>query len=165
MSRNFASDQTLIDNLRLNDTDAFEELFRRYWHNLYTYALKKLHSSDEARQIVRDLFKELWEQRHTWPSDFSLSQHLYAEVRKAVVKSLSDILTSDINNAVVRDEIIPGFSVNSLQQAKMPVMKKQEVGPASQSTELHTTTPKKTHSYSNLVNVKWLFNMVAARLN
>lgn len=163
-SRNFASDQTLIDNLRLNDTDAFEELFRRYWYNLYTYSLKKLHSSNEARQIVRDIFKDLWEKRHTWPSDFSLSQHLYAEVRKEVVKSLSEILTSDINNAIVRDEIIPGFSVTSLQQAKMPVMKKPEVMPVEKAPELHPTE-KKIHSYSNLVNVKWLFNMVTARLN
>lgn len=161
MSRNYASDQSLIDNLRLNDTEAFEELFRRYWYNLYTYSLKKLHSSDEARQIVRELFKELWEKRHTWPVDFSLSQYLYAEVRKSVVKSLSHTLTSDINNAVVRDEILPGFSVNSLQQARMPVMKKQEVNQPSE----HSIAHKKSHTYSSLVNMKWLFNIVAARMN
>ena len=57
MSRNFASDQVLIDSLRSNDTQAFEELFRRYWYNLYIYSLKKLHSSDDSRKIVRDIFK------------------------------------------------------------------------------------------------------------
>jgi DNA-directed RNA polymerase specialized sigma24 family protein len=164
MSRNFASDQTLIDSLRLNDTEAFEELFRRYWYNLYIYSLKKLHSSDHSRQIVRELFKELWEKRHSWPADFSLSQHLYAEVRKAVVKHLNESLTSDIDDAVVRDQILPGFSVNSLQQAKLPVMKKHVMNKPEESAKQHAIR-RRTHAYSNLVNMKWLFNIVNTNTN
>jgi DNA-directed RNA polymerase specialized sigma24 family protein len=88
MSRNFVSDQVLLTNLRLNDPKAFEELFRRYWHILYIYSLRKLRSSDEARQIIRNLFKELWEKRQLWPADFSLSTYLYAGIRKAVLTRL-----------------------------------------------------------------------------
>lgn len=163
MSRNFASDQSLIDSLRLNDTEAFEELFRRYWHNLYIYSQKKLRSSDQSRHIVRELFKDLWEKRHNWPVDFSLSQHLYAEVRKAVVMHLNESLTADIDDAIIRDQILPGFSVTSLQQAKLPVIKKQVMN--IEGTADESEVRRKTHSYSNLVNMKWLFNMVSARLN
>lgn len=161
MSRNFSSDQTLLDSLRLNNTEAFEELFRRYWYNLYIYSLKKLHSSDDARQIVRDIFKELWEKRNTWPADFSLQQHLYAEVRKGVVKCLDQTLAADNDNTVINKEILPGFSVSSLQQAKLPVIKRENT-----NTELSRqhTIRRKTHNYG-LSNVKWLLNAVTAKLN
>jgi DNA-directed RNA polymerase specialized sigma24 family protein len=162
MSRNFTSDQVLIDSLRLNDTEAFEELFRRYWHNLYIYSLKKLHSSDDARQIVRDIFKDLWEKRQSWPVNFSLSSHLYAEVRTAVVKCLTQRLAEEVNSQIINEEILPGFSVNSLQQAKMPVrnsLSKQPEATKQQSLR------RKSHTESTLDNVKWLFNAVAARLN
>jgi DNA-directed RNA polymerase specialized sigma24 family protein len=164
MSRNYESDQILIDRLRLNDTEAFEELFRRYWSNLYIYSLKKLHSSDDSRQIVRDIFKELWEKRQAWPVDFSLSQHLYAEVRKEVIKHLSEALTTEDSSPVIAREILPGFSVNSLQQARIPVVKKHALNKPSELSKQQTIR-RKNHTTNTLSNVKWLFNAVAARLN
>jgi len=164
MSRNFISDQQLIDSLRNNDTDAFEELFRRYWYNLYIYSLRKLSSSDDARQIVRDIFKDLWEKRQSWPVNFTLSSHLYAEVRQAVVKSLNSSLTTEINSQIIADEILPGFSVNSLQQAKLPVMKKHVIAKPEEAAKQQTLR-RKSHAGATLANVKWLFNAVTARLN
>jgi hypothetical protein len=164
MSRNFAPDQTLIDNLRSNDTEAFEELFRRYWYNLYIYSLKKLRSSDDSRRIVRDIFKELWEERQSWPANFSLPRHLYAEVRKAVIKSLSQKLNAENNSPVITEEILPGFSVTSLQQARMPVMKMHAINKPAESIKQQTIR-RKSHSYSTIANMKWLFNVVTARLN
>jgi DNA-directed RNA polymerase specialized sigma24 family protein len=164
MSRNFASDQELIDSLRMNDTEAFEELFRRYWYNLYIYSLKKLRSSDDSRQIVRDIFKELWEKRQSWPANFSLPKHLYAEVRKAVIKSLSQKLNAEYNSPVITEEILPGFSVTSLQEAKLPVMKKHAINkPAGLAKQ--QTIRRKSHADSTIANMKWLFNVVTARLN
>lgn len=163
MSRNYASDQTLIDSLRLNNTEAFEELFRRYWYNLYIYSLKKLRSSDDARQIVRNIFKELWEKRHEWPVDFSLQQHLYAEVRKGVVKCLDQTLSAESDTTIINKEILPGFSVNSLQQAKLPVAKRTIINKPGELSR-QATIRRKTHSYG-LSNVKWLFNAVTARMN
>jgi DNA-directed RNA polymerase specialized sigma24 family protein len=164
MSRNFTSDQQLIDSLRNNDTEAFEELFRRYWYNLYIYSVRKLRSSDDARQIVRDIFRDLWEKRLSWPANFSLSSHLYAEVRKAVVMRLNMKLTTEVNSQLIAKEILPGFSVNSLQQAKLPVMKKHVMQKPEEAAKQQTLR-RKSHTEATLANVKWLFNAVAARLN
>jgi hypothetical protein len=164
MSRSFASDQVLIDSLRVNDTEAFEELFRRYWYNLYIYSLRKLRSSDDSRKIVRDIFKELWENRETWPANFSLPRHLYAEVRKAVVKSLSEKLNAENNSSFITKEILPGFSVTSLQQARMPVMKRHAINKPAQAVKQQTLR-RKSHTQGTIANMKWLFNVVTARLN
>ncbi|MET0393250.1 MAG: hypothetical protein ABW019_08920 [Chitinophagaceae bacterium] len=88
MSRNLSSDQVLIEHLRQSASWAFEELFRRYWHTLYMYSLRKLRCSDEARRVVRTIFTQLWEKRQAWPVHMPVSGYLYAEVRRASLQSL-----------------------------------------------------------------------------
>ena len=67
MSRNFTPDKILIDQLLLNDTEAFEELYHRHCYPLYNYCNEKLNSPADARAIVRDIFIGLWEKRQTLP--------------------------------------------------------------------------------------------------
>jgi hypothetical protein len=121
MSRNFTPDDTLIDRLLLDDTDAFEELHRRYCYSLYTYCLGKLNSPDDARRIVRDIFIGIWENRHTLPVNFSISFHLYTEVRKAVVECINEKTMDAASASFLEKQIIPGFSVMQLQKARQPV--------------------------------------------
>src|SRR5215218_7650141 len=121
MSRNFTPDETLIDQLLLDDTAAFEELHHRYCYPLYTYSLGKLQSKEDAKKIVRDIFIALWEQRHSLPVNFSISLHLYTEVRKAVVRCVNEKLLNAEETAAIEKQVIPGFSVVRLQKAKEPV--------------------------------------------
>lgn len=126
MSRIYNPDQELIDRLLLNDTDAFEELYRRYWYSLYNYSYKKLRSTEDARKIVREIFIELWENRAQWPADFSVSQHLYSAVRKSVVEALNERLAEDADEPLLPSEVLDGFTVASLQQAKTPAIRKYD---------------------------------------
>ncbi|MEI9910702.1 MAG: hypothetical protein WDO71_14115 [Bacteroidota bacterium] len=121
MSRNFTPEQTLIDRLAADDTTAFEELSRRYCYSLYTYCMSKLNSSEDAKRIVRNIFIALWEDRQSLPIDFSISLHLYTEVRKSVVQCVNNKLNKDADISVIEDGVIPGFNVAELQKAKQPV--------------------------------------------
>jgi DNA-directed RNA polymerase specialized sigma24 family protein len=121
MSRNFTPDETLIDNLLLDDTSAFEELYRRYCYPLYTYCTGKLNSPDDAKAIVRDIFIILWEKRRTLPINFSISAYLYTEVRKAVVNCVNEKLNNDQDMETIQKLVIPGFDINNLQKARQPV--------------------------------------------
>ena len=125
MSRNFISEQELVDHLLQDDTEAFEELYRRYCFSLYTYCQSKLQSSDDAKKIVRDIFIALWEQRHSLPINFSISVHLYTEVRKSVVKVINEKLLNQDETIMIEQQIIPGFAVTHLKQASQPVKPNQ----------------------------------------
>lgn len=130
MSRNFIPDESLIDQLFLDDTSAFEELYNRYWYSLYAYSLKKLESPTDARRIVRDIFISLWQQRKSFKVGFSVSLYLYTEVRKCVIRKLNEKLELHEDLDAVEHKIIPGFSVTNLQEAWKPVEKvndKQEI--------------------------------------
>lgn len=123
MSRNFTPEQTLLDRLLADDATAFEELSRRYCFSLYSYCMSKLNSDEDARRIVRNIFIALWEDRYTLPANFSLSLHLYTEVRKAVVQCLNAKLNQQKDVTSIEEEIIPGFSAIHLRRAKFPVRK------------------------------------------
>ena len=121
MSRNFVPEETLVDQLLLDDTAAFEELHRRYWFSLYSYSLNKLNSPEDAKRVVRDIFIALWEGRHSLPVGFSISFHLYTEVRKSVVKIINERLLDEQGALDVEKRVIPGFALNQLKKAKQPV--------------------------------------------
>lgn len=165
MSRNFTPDQSLIDQLQLNDTSAFEELHHRYCYLLYAYCNNKLHSPEDARRIVRDIFVSLWENRQTLPVDFSISLHLYLEVRKAVVKCIGEKLNNNTDISTVEKKIIPGFSLAKLQQAKEPVRAGKSIEPGIHSFK--TNKEKQPDQWwsqyllnFNLKNVRYAFQRV-----
>src|SRR4029453_18408992 len=103
MSRNYTPDETLVDRLLLNDTEAFEELHRRYCYSLYSYCVGKLNSIGDARQITRDIFIRLWENRKTLPVGFSVSSHLYHNVRRDVVNCINEKLNTKTDLPVVEN--------------------------------------------------------------
>lgn len=148
MSRNFTPDKILIDQLLLNDTEAFEELYHRHCYPLYNYCNEKLNSPADARAIVRDIFIGLWEKRQTLPVDFSVSFYLYQQVRKAVVLSVNQKLEENKDMFTIQTQIIPGFAVINLQQAKQPVKKS-----SSEIQYINSLTPGRTSK-----NYWWNYN-------
>ncbi len=166
MSRTFTPDQELIDRLLLNDTDAFEELYCRYWYSLYNYSVKKLQSSADARQIVKDIFIDLWEKRHTLPANFSVSQHLYTSVRRNVVECLNDKLENADYSELFEQQITSAFTAEALQDARKPVQKKQAAPTASELIRQNTISREQPRNHVlNMASMKWLVQMVAAKLD
>jgi RNA polymerase sigma-70 factor (family 1) len=41
----------------------FEEFFQLYWKRMYSFALKSVGDEDDAKEIVQEVFKSLWERR------------------------------------------------------------------------------------------------------
>ena len=164
MSRIFTEDQVLIDRLGINDTDAFEELYRRYWYGLYRYCLKKLHSQEDARIIVRDLFIAIWEKRETLPVSFSLSKYLYEEVRNKVIKHLNQKLTDTNFNVCVEQWLDTEFSVQALQAARNPVSNKYTI--INKPSELiRQQTGQIGIEHNTLDSIKWIFQAFTTKLS
>ena len=118
ISRNFTPEQELIDKLSVGDGPSLEELSRRYSYSLFSYCMDKLNSPEDAKRIVRNIFISLWENRDRLPENFSLSVHLYTEVRKSVVQCINSKLKTSTNIPAIEKQIIPGFSIRELQKAR-----------------------------------------------
>lgn len=58
-----SNDEDLVDWLRSGNARAFEEIYQRYWYNLYRVAYQQTGTREEAEELVQNLFENLWHRR------------------------------------------------------------------------------------------------------
>lgn len=73
--------------LRNNCRRAFEEIFKRYWADLYRVAYARTKSREEGEEIVQEIFATLWKNRNALIID-NLSNYLFSAVRKRVISNI-----------------------------------------------------------------------------
>ena len=127
MNNHLIHDAQLLDALRANDTTAFEKLFDRYWFLLFKYACSKLDSEEKAKEIVRDIFVDLWENRSEIADDFSLIVHLYSRLRKMVAANLYTQICEQSLEFHRKKSLLTEFSVQHLKTAYKPVSLKPKI--------------------------------------
>ena len=67
----------LATRIKIGDQQAFELLFRKYYIRLCGYANKYFNDSEEAREVVQEVFTKIWEGREDINPDESLSSYLF----------------------------------------------------------------------------------------
>lgn len=60
MPSTFVSDSQLTLGLKAGDEGAFRQIYDRYWHKLYRVAVGKVKVTENAKEIVQDIFLDLW---------------------------------------------------------------------------------------------------------
>ena len=71
--------------IRLDDVDAFEQLYRAYFLPLWEFAAYRV-PGDIAEEIVQDVLFSLWRRRHDLAADDYLGPYLFAAVRSKVIQ-------------------------------------------------------------------------------
>ena len=80
-------DYELLNLMKLNNKAAFEEIYKRYWSPLLISAYTILKDKDACKDIVQDIFSDLYLRRATICIS-SLSSYLKVAVRNRVFKYL-----------------------------------------------------------------------------
>ena len=83
------TDQTLLTLLKQSDKDAYTVIYDRYKNLLYNHAYKKLGDPEEVKDVLQELFTNLWNKRADIPVAMNLSGYLYAGIRNRVLNLLS----------------------------------------------------------------------------
>jgi len=86
---NALSDAELLTLLKDSDRDAFAAIYERYFSALYLHAYNRLRDNGEAKDMVQELFAQLWEKRETGDLKTNLSNYLYTAVRNRVLNALA----------------------------------------------------------------------------
>ena len=77
----------LLQRLKENDHEAFEEIYNIFWEDLYVYAYNVLNDQDACNDIIQDIFIDLWERRHE--TDIrNLAAYLHRAVRFQCLKHI-----------------------------------------------------------------------------
>ncbi len=83
------SDIELFALLKLQNHDAFEEIYNRYWGILFKHARKMLQDNCLAKDAVQDVFTILWLKASSVEIKSSVSAYLYACLRNKVLDNIA----------------------------------------------------------------------------
>lgn len=104
------SDVALIEGIREGKPGMFEQLFNVYWEWLYLSAFRRLRDSDDAEDMVQDLFAELWQRRHTLEVSASIKTYLTTALKYKIIKRLAqaDLKKKSLDHLLLQMEQVEG---------------------------------------------------------
>lgn len=82
------TDAQLIDLLRTGDHFSFTEIYNRYWRLMYSHIYKMLQNEEEAKDILQELFSNLWIKAAQIPEQKNLGGYLYISARHDVLNAI-----------------------------------------------------------------------------
>ncbi|MBB5638839.1 RNA polymerase sigma-70 factor (ECF subfamily) [Pedobacter cryoconitis] len=88
---NPSSDSSLIESVKTDNHIAYTALVDRYWEDLYRHIWQKIKNSDEAKDIVQDIFLGLWKNRAKIVTDErdSIAPYLFMAAKYAIINYFS----------------------------------------------------------------------------
>ena len=81
------ADDILIDEIRDGSERHFKLLFDYYWSRLYTIANRTLDRSEDAEDVVQEIFIDIWKRSESLKVD-NVGGYLYTCVRFGIAKKL-----------------------------------------------------------------------------
>jgi len=92
MDYRLLADEVLLKFLKISDKLAFEEIYLRYWQQLYYAALNKINNKEVAEDITQTVFTDLWEKRERH-SIKSISAYLGTSVKYQVINYIKSAIS------------------------------------------------------------------------
>ncbi|RAJ02586.1 RNA polymerase sigma-70 factor (ECF subfamily) [Chitinophaga skermanii] len=81
---NSYSDEQLLLLLKDDNVEAFNAIYARYSRPIYLYILSKLDTTDQAQDVLQDVFTSVWEKRKVRHVE-ALKAYLYQSVRHKII--------------------------------------------------------------------------------
>jgi len=79
------SDEQLFELIKLNNAEAYKVLYDRLFYILFSHALHKLRSKEDAQDLTQDLFMNIWNKREQININGQVINFLFASLRFAIV--------------------------------------------------------------------------------
>lgn len=81
-------DNALVDRIRSGNSKAFEQLYNRYWEPLFASAMHRLQSEALSKDVVQDLFVDLWKNRSTLQIRSSVRGYLFTSLKNRIINKI-----------------------------------------------------------------------------
>lgn len=81
----------ILQKIITGDESSFEEVYRYYFPRLNYFAKQYLFDSEAAKNIVQDVFTELWDKRHTLRDNTNLQAWLFTVTKNKSLKIISQL--------------------------------------------------------------------------
>ncbi|MFN8352856.1 MAG: RNA polymerase sigma-70 factor [Spirosomataceae bacterium] len=110
-------DNDLVRLLFEDDSKAFETLYRRYWKRLYALAYSKTKNPEVAKEMIQDVFADMWERRHHIQIT-RLEHYLFSAVKYQTIAFYKEKIFSQIEDIDIEDSSTDyQIGLNDFQQS------------------------------------------------
>ncbi|WP_159445192.1 RNA polymerase sigma factor [Filimonas lacunae] len=92
----------LVRRLKADDPSSLKEMYAAYWEEIFVYVLKVMKDSEEAQDIVQELFISIWNRRKELEIQSSVRGYLFSSARYITLRH--------IQNSARRKEFIQLFA-------------------------------------------------------
>lgn len=142
------SDNALLLRMQHDDHHAFNELFNRYWENMYQSALARLDDPAGAQDIVQEIFISIWQRRQSLQINSSLEAYLQSAVRLSVISYFRSAKASELQlqDALQRMNILESAIADHTDYLAMEKTLEHEVNNMSET--LRKIYQLRTENYS-----------------
>lgn len=108
-------DESLIELMRSDNRQAFDELYNRHWKHLFTAAFNMLKVRDDSLDICQGVFLWLWEHRKTVNIKTNVQAYLYTSVKYKIANFIRNGKVRDSFFDELRDINTADFQDNYLE--------------------------------------------------
>ena len=93
-------DEALVKAIINNDHEAFKKLYYRYYSMLIRFAWYRLHSMEDSKELVQELFFRIWIKRENLDPYKSIKAYLYRSLNNLIINysKLSSSKTASIED-------------------------------------------------------------------
>lgn len=81
----YKDDKLLWNRLKAGDKHCFNELFRKYYSELYYYGIKIIDNPDFVKESVQEVFIRVWETRENLSTVQNVKSYLIVSVRRMII--------------------------------------------------------------------------------
>ena len=85
------SSKEILQNIIAGDESSFERVYRYYYPRLNYFAQQYLQDAEISKNIVQDVFTELWDRRNTLQNDTNLNAWLFTVTKNKSLKIISHL--------------------------------------------------------------------------
>lgn len=97
--------KVLIDKMKGGDRESFNQIFHRYYSPLTRFCVRFVGDSDQAAEIVQDLFVKLWTSREKLTFNNSFESYMLRAVRNSAITYINKERThADVIERIYTDD-------------------------------------------------------------
>ena len=99
-------ERTLTHLLQQGDEEAFEMLYNRYWENLLTVAYHRTGSMETAKELVQDVFTNLWRRRNHLNIKTTFAAYIFSAMKYTILDHIrSQMVKEKYAEAIKKTEL------------------------------------------------------------
>lgn len=175
LNKKTLTDAQLILELRDGTHTAYTEIYDRYYYLIYIFAYKKLRDEEQAKDVVQELFTELWIKKDKVPNTDNLAGYLIISTRNKIfnlfehlnveskyVESLKNYVNTGIiahTDYLVREQQLQDYinkQIQSLPKKMRQIFelsRKEDLSNKKIAEKLNTTESNVSQHLANAVKI------------